>query len=521
MSCQDRSTVSASVNVPPVLAAFVLIAVSIINPVAAWASITTATAVEPPQAIPIKKGAVDHGELAWKPCARADISRFECATLTVPLDRHGRQPGGVELAVIRSPATGTSEERIGSVFFNPGGPGGSGLDFFSLVYEQMPERMLRHYDLVSWDPRGVGATVPALIDCPMPWVERPDSATIAWKDVFETHYGEMEKANRECQKANAPYVAHLGTMNVIEDLDALRRAVGDEKLAFAGYSYGTRIGSVYAQVYPAQMGPVLLDGAVDPTSGVMRFVAEGGRAMDEALGHYFQFEPEARGDIDAAWRLLSEKPLVLADGLRFTRWNFLDIALLKMTFQADMPKIGAMARRIVALEKATASERDITQGALRKALTELGPNTDTGGMFAVVNCLDYADRPGVAELAGIVDDNASRGGMFGGPLTSSYAAGCAGFDFKPDPIPLARPIASEYPVLIGGATRDSRTPYQWAVQMARAFPNSRMLTYSGGNHVNWFISSPCLKSIMDDYFVDGRLPPVDAVCDYAPTPGKK
>ncbi|MFA5490658.1 MAG: alpha/beta hydrolase, partial [Candidimonas sp.] len=320
---------------------------------------------------------------------------------------------------------------------------------------------------------------------------------------------------------NAPYVAHLGTMNVIEDLDALRRAVGDEKLAFAGYSYGTRIGSVYAQVYPAQMGPVLLDGAVDPTSGVMRFVAEGGRAMDEALGHYFQFEPEARGDIDAAWRLLSEKPLVLADGLRFTRWNFLDIALLKMTFQADMPKIGAMARRIVALEKATASERDITQGALRKALTELGPNTDTGGMFAVVNCLDYADRPGVAELAGIVDDNASRGGMFGGPLTSSYAAGCAGFDFKPDPIPLARPIASEYPVLIGGATRDSRTPYQWAVQMARAFPNSRMLTYSGGNHVNWFISSPCLKSIMDDYFVDGRLPPVDAVCDYAPTPGKK
>src|SRR5690606_37455377 len=148
----------------------------------------------------------------------------------------------------------------------------------------------RHYDLVSWDPRGVGATLPKLVDCPMPWVERPIRAEIVWRAVFEKHYDDMEKANRECHEANASYIDHLGTMNVIEDLDALRRAVGDEKLAFAGYSYGTRIGSVYAQVYPEQMGPVLLDGAVDPSGSVTGFVAEGGRAMVEALGHYYQFE---------------------------------------------------------------------------------------------------------------------------------------------------------------------------------------------------------------------------------------
>src|SRR5690606_19639039 len=132
----------------------------------------------------------------------------------------------------------------------------------------------------------------------------------------------------------------------------------------------------------------------------------------------------------------SEKPIMLSDDSRFTRWDFHDIALLKMTFQADMPKIGEMAKKIVGLEQATRSERDATLDLLRTELAKLGPNTDTGGMVAVVNCLDYADRPTVTELTRLVEDNASRSRMFGGSLTSSYgAAGCAGFDFKPDPIP--------------------------------------------------------------------------------------
>lgn len=487
--------------------------------------VPSARASEPAQAgvrpvLQIKKSAAELGRLDWTACPHEHISQFECATLAVPLDRHGRQQGQVKLAVIRAKATGTPEERIGSVFFNPGGPGGSGLDFFHMVHEQMPPRMRRHYDLVSWDPRGVGRTEPALTGCPMPWMQRPETQDVDWELAFEAHYRTMETANRQCQQANAAYIRHLGTMNVIEDLEALRAAVGDEKLAFAGYSYGTRIGSVYAQVHPERMGPILLDGAVDPTSGIGKFVAEGGRAMDEALGHYFQFAPEAREDVAKAWGILSKAPIPLPDRTVFTRWDFLDTALLAMTFQADMPKIGQLAKKIVRLKDAPPDERAATLETLAQAKSSVGPNTDSGGMFSVVNCLDYADRPDVATLSGIVADNADRGGMFGGSLTGSYAAGCAGFDFEPDPIPLARPTASEHPILIGGATRDSRTPYQWAVQMARAFPNSRMLTYPGGNHVNWFISSACLKSVMDAYFVDGVLPEVDAVCPYAPTLGE-
>ncbi len=451
-------------------------------------------ASEPAQAgarpiLQIKQDMARQDKLDWAACPYERISQFECATLTVPLDRHGRQAGEVKLAVIRAKATGTPQERIGSVFFNPGGPGGSGLEFFSAVHEQMPPRMKRHYDLVSWDPRGVGKTEPALTGCPMPWVQRPETQDVDWEPTFEAHYRTMETANRQCQQANAAYIRHLGTMNVVEDLDALRAAVGDEKLAFAGYSYGTRIGSVYAQVHPERMGPILLDGAVDPTSSIGKFVAEGGRAMDEALGHYFQFAPEAREDIAQTWDLMSKAPIPLPDGSAFTRWDFLDTALLAMTFQADMPKIGWLAKKIIQLQDAPPAARAAVLETLSEAKKTVGPNTDSGGMFSVVNCLDYADRPDVATLSGIVADNADRGGMFGGSLTSSYAAGCAGFDFEPDPIPLARPIASEHPILIGGATRDSRTPYQWAVQMARAFPNSRMLTYPGGNHVNWFISS--------------------------------
>lgn len=472
------------------------------------------------KAIAIERGRPDTGQLDWKPCNREDIAAFECATLTVPLDRTGEKDGEVALAVIRSPATGASAERIGSLFFNPGGPGGSGLDFMPLVHTHMPPDIARHYDLVSWDPRGVGETRPVLTDCAMPWVQRPEDEVFSWTDVFKAHYHRMEAANRKCQETNKHHINFLGTMNVVEDLDALRAAVGDKKLYFAGYSYGTRIGSVYAQVHPDKVGAMLLDGPVDPSNGIEEFVRAGGRAMDEALGHYFQFESGAPEDMNAAWKQLSKAPIDLPDEGQFTRWDFLDIALLKMTFQAEVPQIGNLARRVVDLEGNSAAERTATIDAIVAERAALGPNTDTGGMVAVVNCLDYADRPNIERLGEIVSDNAARGGVFGGSLTTSYGAGCAGFTFEPDPIPLARPIASEHPVLISGATRDSRTPYQWAVQMARAFPESRMLTYPGGNHVNWFISSECLKGVMDDYFVDGYLPAVDTVCPYVPMPAR-
>lgn len=457
------------------------------------------------------------GTLQWSQCQGEELTQFECSTLEVPLDRTGVDPGTVKLPVIRAQATGPEEERLGSIFFNPGGPGGSGLKFFPLVHDLTPPRIAQHYDLVSWDPRGIGQAVPS-IDCEMPWVERDDAGTplseIDWPKVFAAHVERARKANRECQAKYSDVIEHLGTMNVVEDLDALREAVGDEKLTYAGFSYGTRIGSVYAQVHPDRVGAMLLDGSVDPSGSIEGFIADGARAVDEAYGHLRQVDPDGQAKTARAIDVLTRENIPLGGGTEFTRSDFLDQILLWMTLQRDTPKIAQLAEHVLA---AAADRNDESaRDALRDSMDSIGPNEDTGGPVAVVNCLDYEDRPSMSRLTGIVAENARRAPMFGGALTTSYASTCAGLTFEPDPIPNKRGIISDFPVLIGGATRDARTPFQWSVQMAKAFPESRLVTYSGGNHVNWLTESECVNEYYDAYFVDGELPVVDVECGYTP-----
>jgi pimeloyl-ACP methyl ester carboxylesterase len=465
----------------------------------------------PAQAVP--EAAASTGTLEWGPCERASLAAqgFECATLEVPWDWAEPDTEGFALAVTRHRSTGSADERIGSLFFNPGGPGGSGLDAALGVWASLPRSITDRFDLVTWDPRGIGSTVPALQDCAAPYPTRPNRGEIDWARVVERMGARLERVNAECFAANRSFINHMGTQQVVADLDALRAAVGDDKLTYWGMSYGTRIGYVYALTYPDRVRAVLLDGPIDPAS-TMLSLSEGGVGPDQAYGSFADLFPLADEQAQVVERRLARKLLPLPNGTRLTRWDFRDTVYGYIasqgayTFLTEYIGLVHLALTGTPEEKVRARIA-LTEFALRPA------NGNVGGAFAAVNCLDYADRPTTRAQTNAVLSAVRHAPVYGGSLATMYASNCVGLPVTADPIPVITGRGPSVPLLISGATRDGSTISTWLARMSRAFPASRTVTYSGGQHVVWrFAESECVNSVIDRYMLTTELPRVDVGC---------
>jgi pimeloyl-ACP methyl ester carboxylesterase len=454
--------------------------------------------------------------LDWVPCAEEGLRKggFDCATLIVPMDRHDPGAGSFRLAVARHASTGTPDQRIGSLIFNPGGPGGAGLDVLPDIWSLLPKEVKQRFDLVTWDPRGIGATRPVLRDCPESFPDRPATGAVDWPVVVRGFHRVMAEANRACQRANASFIEHMGTNEVVQDLDRLRQAVGDEQLTYWGMSYGTRIGYVYALNFPDRVRAVVLDGSIDPAS-TMLSLTEGGAGPDQAYASFANAFPAA----DAQWRdlqaVLDQRTVALPGGEVLDRWVLADFVYTYVASQESyetIAKVIDLAHAVVTGNAASTSDAAQSLSELVRKLRR-AENTNAGGAFAAVNCLDYPGRPSVARMISAVRGQVRLAPDYGGTLTTSYATNCAGFTFEPDPVPLIKGAGSDVPVLVLGASRDGSTVVQWTARMSRAFPQSRTVTYAGGQHVTWLIpQSTCVNRVANAYVLGQRLPAVDRGC---------
>jgi pimeloyl-ACP methyl ester carboxylesterase len=469
---------------------------------------------------PVSGASAQAAQISWTACPIEDYPTLQCGTFKVPYDYS--KPNGKQftLALQKLPASGT---KIGTLFANPGGPGSPGLNIWRVPATSQSLR--DSFDLVGFDPRGIGETKPAF-DCEPAEGGVPASPTnVDWAAVSAALTPGIARANRACQRKSADFIAHVGTNNVVRDLDAMRAAVGDAKLNFWGMSYGTRIGFTYAYRYPQRVRAIILDGPVTPNGSWANFARVRSGSNDEALRFVRSVSPATYAAVISTRNSLFASRLDIGTAGRSMRlggYEWINIIANKLLPQSGWPEIMELAKQIAAA-RIVGTGGDQARAALRTALAiaeadDPDGTAADGGANEAVNCADYADRPSARQRARIVRNVASRAPVIGGLLASSTVPSCTGFTFRPDPVPRIASRASlarvrNVKLAISDSTADAATPLVWGRAMARAFPSAFEVTQETGNHVNYLSTeSDCVDDPLREYLLTLKMAPRRTTC---------
>lgn len=473
---------------------------------------------------PVRPATLVWGKCSYPlPSGTAPLNRADqCSSLQVPLDYSN--PGGskITLAMIRLPSTGTKAQRVGSLLINPGGPGGSTIDSFdNPLTQELSTTLRQHFDVVGWDPRGVGHSTPAIACTQGAQADRlnadsPDITTAAGQAQLQADTQEEIKA---CvANSGAALLQHIGTTDAARDMDAIRIAVGDRKLSYLGYSYGTLLGATYASEFPANVRALVLDGAVDPSldnvtgnevqaagfeSSLKAFLAD-----CQSRGSKCSWHP--RGDLLTAFRSLmtsiaatslptQEKGRVLTSTLALNgvaaslysrdSWMYLEEGLSS----------AASGDGTVLLELSD----DLTDRSAS------GHYSNLDASLVAVDCKDDYQPSGLGPVMA-----SYKRMLVSAPDFATFALSeleCGEWPFKPTSQPKLV-VNGAPPILVVGGTGDPATPLSEARGLSAALPGSRLLVRDGEGHTSYG-SSSCVRAAADAYLLDPSvLPPVGKVC---------
>lgn len=429
----------------------------------------------------------------------APVETYECAMIEAPLDWNApRSHETIELAAVRIPATGTGEP-IGSLLNNPGGPGGSGLDLaYSIPTVEAFGAVMEQYDLVGFDPRGIGRSTPA------------QCADVS--DIVELNLATCAEEH--------PIALTMGTSQVARDMDLLRTLLGDDTLHYLGYSYGTMLGATYSTIFPERVGRMILDsasasdwaspvGSFDQKAAITREVA----AMIDGCGTEYEVANcpiEGVGGLGLALAEANETPLVASDGTEMfgqTIYGYLVSALYQK----------AAGRELVLDRVGRAVTGD------QEAIDDVAEAMQSGGAAVsldgtIVRCHSFPADP---NLVGLIEhiDEVGLPELMGGPeinddtLRPFVDLTCDALPNSGDDITDTFSGSPDAPILVIGITGDHATPYEGAQEMVRELGNARLLTLEGRGHAASFGNrSTCTDDYATAYLLEGKLPPKDTVC---------
>lgn len=492
-------------------------------------------AATPVQAAPPKP------RVAWSPCFQQFGLPFQCGTVQVPLDYSEPGVASISIALIRLPASDPSQ-RIGSLFFNPGGPGGSGVDFILGYAPFLPTELTAHFDIVGFDPRGIArSTALRCFGTPRQW--GPYFTPFAFPLTPEEE-AIWEAADRflvsECEQRAGAIIDHMSTADVARDLDLLRQAVGDEQLNYVGYSYGSYLGVTYANLFPNNFRALVVDGVLDPIAWATGLPGQedlpfSTRLRSDAgaiatLGEFFRlcdaggpdncpFAPDSASRFDALAQSLKSQPVLitLPDGtiLFFNYSIFIANGLGAMYNSFSWPSFAELLALIEAQASSTALGAQLetfwaSQGFISKRGFPAYPNFLEG--FPGVACADTDNPDSYAAWSQAAADAQSQFGYFG-PLWTWITSICATWPgSQADRYTGPFTATTANPVLVTSTLFDPATRYEGAVTVAGLLPNSRLLTVNGWGHTTPFLSQ-CADLAVLNYLLTGALPPEGMVCD--------
>jgi pimeloyl-ACP methyl ester carboxylesterase len=496
--------------------------------------------------------------LSWQPCN----GDFECATAAVPLDYDDPQGRTINIAMIRRPAADPAN-RIGSVFFNPGGPGGLGTTALPLYYTLFPAQLRDRFDIVSFDPRGVGESTavqcyPSLAAQQEALAGLPVAFPVgqAQRQTWIRIYAEFGQA---CRTRVGALLSHLSTADVARDMDLMRQAVGDRQLNYLGVSYGSFLGATYANLFPGKVRALVLDGNIDPVAAAtgrgdearrlavtLRFGQDEGMAAtlraflrlcgaaDPAACAFSAGDAAATRDKYATLlQRLRQDPVTIGaetytydyvTGLvgqilygtqplpgALPGWTGLATFLQQLWTSTSGPQSAAApsgpAPAIQPNPMPPINPRPVAAPTAPAAEAYPGPEQQ----FAVTcsdtpNPRDPGSYPAQAAFA------FARSGAFG--LWRTWAIEpCATW-----PVTAADRYVGPWnkrtanPILVVNITTDPGTPYPNAVSMVRLLDRARLLTVDGYGHTAFLNKSACADAYESAYFIDGTLPPAGTTC---------
>jgi pimeloyl-ACP methyl ester carboxylesterase len=449
--------------------------------------------------------------------------------LAVPLDYANPSRATILLAVVRKQATDPAH-RIGSLITNPGGPGESGVEFIEQNYPAQPgqpshfgQALRADFDIVGFDPRGVGQSAPitCLTDTqldsyvaldPDPTTPPEVDAVVAGDKAFDAG----------CQTRSAVLLPYVGTPNAARDMDILRAALGDQKMYYLGASYGTYLGAVYAQLFPARLARAVLDGPLPPNLTERRLSIEQAVGFQDELTRFIAdcaTHPDCPLGTDttrAAQKLVDFFASTQAHPLPTASSRMLDGALAQtgvLVTMYDSPQAWPLLRRVLAQALAGDGNGLLT---LADLYNERDPNTghysNQAAANTAINCLDH---PSPVRSAGDVQAELPDFERVSPMIGASLAWGDLTCTYWPVPAqsqPHQIHYAGSPPILVIGTIHDPATPYPSAKDMANQLGSSVLLTYNGDGHTAYARGSECINTAVDAYLTQGTVPAAGLVC---------
>jgi pimeloyl-ACP methyl ester carboxylesterase len=458
-------------------------------------------------------------KLRWQPCDNG----FRCARLFVPFDY--RRPGwrAFSLPVIMRPAADPAR-RIGSLVINPGGPGASGISYALSSAGQFPPAVRDQFSIVGFDPRGVGGSVPALHCLTGPQLDRFFQTDDAPRTAAQLNAVVAENSfyAAQCEKNSGALLPYVGTRDAARDLDVLRAALGDAKLTYLGKSYGSYLGTWYAQLFPARVRALVLDGAVDPRTPALTAATVQAQGFQVALGSF-------------AASCMSQPRCPLGRGSDVTAGTARLQALLAKADQTPLTSNlgdgraadGALLTTGVAAALYSKAYWPILRNALAGAfggdgtmlleLADLLMERNSNGTYSNLadanTAIDCLDRPWPRNLPAwqsAAAAAATSAPVFGAPdIWQSLQ--CAYWPVPSQPLPAIR-AAGAPPVLVVGTTRDPATPYRWAQALSQDLASGVLLGRNGDGHTAYLSGSSCVDTYVNRYLVSLSVPRSGTVC---------
>ncbi len=452
-------------------------------------------------------------QLDWQDCGDND-----CARLEVPLDYADPQGETLEISVLRVPAAG-KQQRVGSLVVNPGGPGGSGVDYASNADSYFGPELRQAFDIVGFDPRGVARSTP--LDC----VSDSELDTFVAADPDPDTAAERRRSDRllrdfgdGCLAKSGGLAEHMSTEEAARDIDVLRAALGDGKLSYFGASYGTFLGATYAELFPDRVGRLVLDGALDPSLSSLELNLVQAKGFETALRAYvgacvdrggcFLGESVTAGTrriralldqierqpMDAGSRTLFAGNAVLgiwAPLYNESFWSTLDIAL-RSAFGGD----GSV---LLSLSDSYVSRGG--DGYLNNSLEAL----------YAVNCLDHDDAIDSSEVEQYLPRFEKASPTFGAIFAFSLSS-CSEWPIHTGRVPEPIAAAGAAPILVVGTTRDPATPLEWAEALADQLESGVLVRRDGDGHTGYLSGNDCVDSAVESYLVSGKVPTGTVEC---------